>query len=52
MTLEFDRIQALLFDIDGTLSDTDDHMVAAGQIAQTFQLSFKEKTLIALRWLV
>jgi HAD superfamily hydrolase (TIGR01549 family) len=26
MTLERERIRALLFDIDGTLSDTDDHM--------------------------
>jgi len=27
MTLDKERIRALLFDIDGTLSDTDDHMV-------------------------
>lgn len=27
MALDIDRIQALFFDIDGTLSDTDDHMV-------------------------
>lgn len=28
MTLDKERIRALLFDIDGTLSDTDDHMVS------------------------
>jgi len=28
MTLDIPRIQALCFDIDGTLSDTDDHLVA------------------------
>lgn len=27
MSLDLDRIQALLFDVDGTLSDTDDHLV-------------------------
>ncbi len=27
MAIELNRIQALIFDIDGTLSDTDDHMV-------------------------
>ena len=27
MAIDLDRIQALIFDIDGTLSDTDDHMV-------------------------
>jgi len=27
MVLDINRIQALLFDIDGTISDTDDHMV-------------------------
>lgn len=28
MPLDLDRIQALVFDIDGTLADTDDHLVA------------------------
>lgn len=28
MSLEIDRIQALCFDVDGTLSDTDNHLVA------------------------
>ncbi|PAP77783.1 HAD family hydrolase [Rubrivirga marina] len=27
MSLDFDRIDALVFDIDGTLADTDDHLV-------------------------
>ncbi len=33
MTLPIERIQALLFDVDGTLSDTDDHMVARLAVA-------------------
>ena len=28
MSFELERIEALLFDVDGTLSDTDDHMIA------------------------
>ncbi len=29
MTLDIERIQAICFDVDGTLSDTDDQWVAA-----------------------
>ena len=32
MSLDIDRIQALCFDVDGTLSDTDNHLVS--QIAK------------------
>ncbi len=35
MSLDLTRVQALVFDIDGTLADTDDHLVA--QIAGVFE---------------
>lgn len=54
MTLEFDRIQALLFDIDGTLSDTDDHMVSRlVKWLTPFKFIFKGKDPYSFaRWLV
>ena len=54
MTLEFDRIQALLFDIDGTLSDTDDHMVSRlVRLLKPFNFLFKGKDPYSFaRWLV
>ncbi len=51
MPLDFSRIDALVFDIDGTLSDTDDHLVT--QIAQAIDalpfLSGRRATSLARR---
>ena len=51
MPLDVPRIQALVFDVDGTLADTDDHLVA--QIAETLDrlpfLSGRRAALMARR---
>ena len=49
--LDFSRIDALVFDIDGTLSDTDDHLVAqiAGAIDKLPFLSGRQATSLARR---
>lgn len=40
MSLDISRIQAILFDIDGTLSDSDDHMVSRLEKALCYPLFF------------
>jgi HAD superfamily hydrolase (TIGR01549 family) len=50
--IQIDRVKAILFDIDGTLSDSDDQMVqGVEQILKPFYDS-KEKRHAAARWLV
>jgi N-acetyl-D-muramate 6-phosphate phosphatase len=54
MALDAAKIQAVLFDIDGTLSDTDDQMMKqAARMLSPFRLFFNEQKLqAAARWLV
>jgi len=54
MNLQTDRIQALLFDVDGTLSNTDDHMVSRlVQVLKPISFLFKLKDPRRFaRWLV
>lgn len=50
--LDTDKIKAILFDIDGTLSDTDDHMVQ--NIAKRFAIFYRDekRRIAAARWMV
>lgn len=48
MPLDLDRVHALVFDIDGTLADTDDHLVA--QIAAVFDAVPFVSGRLAARW--
>ena len=54
MALDAAKIQAVLFDIDGTLSDTDDQMMKqAERMLSPLRLFFDEKKRQAVaRWLV
>ncbi len=54
MALDINRIQALLFDIDGTISNTDDHMVARLlKILSPIRWAFRRKDPQSFaRWLV
>ena len=54
MALDISRIRAILFDIDGTLSDSDDHLVARVERLLTCPLFFlsTEHRHAAARWLV
>jgi N-acetyl-D-muramate 6-phosphate phosphatase len=54
MALDAEKIQAVLFDIDGTLSDTDDQMIEQVELALSpFRLFLnKDKRRAVARWLV
>jgi phosphoglycolate phosphatase-like HAD superfamily hydrolase len=54
MALDAAKIQAVLFDIDGTLSDTDDQMMkrAEGMLYPTRLFLDEKKRQAAARWLV
>ena len=54
MALDAAKIQAILFDIDGTLSDTDDQLMKQAERALSpLRLFFNEqKRRAAARWLV
>jgi len=43
MPLQVSRIHAICFDVDGTLSDTDDVMVATHRTSETISLAFARK---------
>ena len=54
MALDAEKIQAIFFDIDGTLSDSDDQMIEQVEMAlSAFRLLLnKDKRRTAARWLV